>query len=237
MSHKLEIEEIKEKIHAKLSSSGWGRVLHGFIFSKDFEIIILQLAKQARDGKRFTPTLKNIFKAFEECPYDKLKVVIIGQDPYPGIHEADGIAFSLSKAEQIQPSLQFMFDAINTTVYNGSVESYEKDLKRWSNQGVLLLNIALTTTVGKAGQHYLIWQPFMAYLFDYLSWYCPGLVYIYMGKKAQEWSNCVNDNNYKFFISHPLSASYNNLPSWDSKNVFVETKNILKKNYNFNIEW
>jgi uracil-DNA glycosylase len=236
MSQKLDIEEIKEKFHAKLSQSGWGRVLHGFIFSKEFETIILQLAKQARDGKRFTPTLKNIFRAFEECPFSELKVVIVGQDPYPGYNQADGIAFSL-KDSDMQPSLDYILRAVNETVYNHQAVSHEKDLKRWSNQGVLLLNTALTTTVGKVGQHYLIWQPFIAYLFDYLSWYCPGLVYIYMGKKAEEWASCVNDNNYKFFVSHPASASYNNLPSWDSKNIFVETKDILKKNYNFDIEW
>jgi hypothetical protein len=58
-----------------------------------------------------------------------------------------------------------------------------------------------------------------------------------MGKKAEEWAECVNDNNYKFFVTHPASASYNSLQEWDSKDVFVKTKEILKKNYNFDIEW
>ena len=237
MSDKLDLEEIKEKVYAKLEPSGWARVLRGFIYSKEFETIILTLAKQSRDGKRFTPPMKNWFRAFEECPYSELKVVIIGQDPYPGIHQADGIAFSLSEAEQIQPSLQYMFDAINKTVYNGVNVSRDMDLKRWSNQGVLLLNSALTTTIGKIGQHYLIWRPFIAYLLDILSWNNPGLVYIYMGKKAEEWIECVNDNNYKFTVSHPASASYNNMTYWESKDVFVKTKDILKQNYKFDIEW
>jgi uracil-DNA glycosylase len=181
--------------------------------------------------------MKNWFRAFEECPYSELKVVMLGQDPYPGIHQADGIAFSLSQADEIQPSLKFMFDAINKTVYNDVKACIDKDLTRWANQGVLLLNTALTTSVGKIGQHYLIWRPFIAYLLDTLSWHNPGLVYIYLGKKAEEWIDCVNDNNYKFTVSHPASASYNNMIYWDSKDVFVKTKDILKKNYNFDIEW
>ena len=77
----------------------------------------------------------------------------------------------------------------------------------------------------------------MAYLFDQLTWNNNGLVYIYMGKKAEEWSDAVNDNNYKLFTSHPASASYNNLAEWNSDNVFVKTAEILKKNYKFDIEW
>jgi uracil-DNA glycosylase len=181
--------------------------------------------------------MKNWFRAFEECPYSELKVVMVGQDPYPGLNQADGIAFSLSEAQEMQPSLTFMLEEINRTVYNGVNASRAMDLKRWSNQGVLLLNTALTTNVGKIGQHYLIWRPFMAYLFDYLTWNNNGLVYIYMGKKAEEWADAVNDNNYKLFTTHPASASYNNLAQWDSNGAFVKTAEILKQNYKFDIEW
>lgn len=237
MSQKLDIEEIKDKFYKKLEPSGWARVLRGFIYSKDFENIILQLVKQTKDGKRFTPTMKDWFRAFEECPYDQLKVIIIGQDPYPNVGQADGIAFSLKNADDIQPSLDYMFKAINKTVYNDVKACRDKDLTRWANQGILLLNTALTTNIGKVGQHYLIWRPFIAYVFDWLTWNAPGLIYIYMGKKAEEWADCVNDNNYKFYVSHPASAHYNNLNEWDSQDVFVKTSEIVKKNYNFDIEW
>ena len=72
MNQKLDIEEIKEKILAKLEPSGWARVLKSFIYSSDFDNIIVELAKQAKDGKRFTPTMRNWFRAFEECPYSEL---------------------------------------------------------------------------------------------------------------------------------------------------------------------
>ena len=233
----LDIEEIKEKIHAKLEPSGWARVFRSFIFSSDFENIIKALAKQSKDGKRFTPAIKNWFRAFEECPYSELKVIIVGQDPYRGFGQADGIAFSLSTVDDIQPSLQYMFDAINKTIYDGSNICQNKDLKRWSNQGVLMLNTALTTTVGRPGQHHIIWRPFIAYLFDYLTWNNNGLVYIYLGKQAQQWMDAVNDNNYKLVAAHPAYASYQGYKEWDSNNVFKETSEILKNNYKFEIEW
>ncbi len=91
MSKSLNIEEIKDKIIDKLKLSGWDRILRSFIYSKEFEDIVFILLKQTQDGKRFTPTMKNWFRAFEECPYSELKMVIVGQDPYPGINQADGI--------------------------------------------------------------------------------------------------------------------------------------------------
>jgi uracil-DNA glycosylase len=238
MKDTIDIEEIKEKLYTKLESSGWARVLRGFIFSKDFDDIIKKLIKQTQDGKRFTPAIKNWFRAFEECPYNELKVVILGQDPYPGVNQADGIAFSCSITGDTQPSLKFMLDGIDRTLYNNQrVVDRNTDLKRWSNQGILLINTALTTSVGKIGQHYNIWQPFLAYLFDWLTWNNSGLVYIYMGKQAQLWSDAVNDNNYKFLISHPASAAYNNYEEWDCKDTFVKTDEIIKKNYNYSIIW
>jgi len=237
MNKKIDLEEIRTKILLKLEPSGWKPVLKSFIDSSDFEQLILQLIKFTKDGKRFTPTLKDVFRAFEECPYDKLKVVIVGQDPYPQFEVADGIAFSCSKTGELQPSLSYLLNAINLTVYNGHSVSTYVDLTRWANQGILLLNTALTTEVGKIGKHYAIWKPFMAYLFDTLTWNQNGLVYIYLGKQAQEWADCVNDNNYKFFLSHPASAAYNAETKWDSANVFVKTKDIIKKNYNEDLIW
>jgi len=232
----ISIDEIKEKFYNKLKKSGWAIPLRGFIYSKEFEDIIKALYSQSMNGSKFTPVLKNIFQAFELCPYDNLKVVILGQDPYPQIGVADGIAFSCSITREKQPSLDYLLKEINHTVYDDNNYSTDPDLSRWCEQGVLMLNTALTTTVGKIGQHYVLWEPFLAYLFDTLSWNKNGIVYIYMGKKAQEWYTAVNDNNYKFKVTHPAIAYYNN-NTWNSEDVFVKTKKILKENFNFEIEW
>jgi uracil-DNA glycosylase len=238
MSKTLDLDEIKQKILIKLQPSGWDRVLKSFINSSDFENIIKELAKQSRDGKRFTPSLKYIFRAFEECPYNELKVVMVGQDPYPHFGVADGIAFSCSLTEQEQPSFKYLLDAIDRTVHdNQGIVDRNPDLKRWSNQGILMLNTALTTNVGKVGQHYLIWRPFIAYLFDWLTWHNNGLIYLYLGNEAKKWSDAVNDNNYKFYTSHPASAAYNGNSIWECGDVFKEIYKITMKQYNHVIIW
>jgi uracil-DNA glycosylase len=234
MSTKL--SDVKDKIFAKLKKSGWDIPLKDFIYSEDFNKIIEYLYKDSINGKKFTPQLKDIFKAFEECPYKDLKVVFLGQDPYPGKDIADGIAFSCSYTKEAQPTLQALLDEVNKTVNEGFNISTNPDLTRWVNQGVLLINTALTTTTYKVGQHYIIWQPFMAYLFDVLTWYNPGTIYVYFGKKASEWKNAVNDNNYKFELMHPATSYYREEP-WDCKDVFNKINKILLDNNNQQIEW
>ena len=237
MTQTIDIEEIKQKLFNNLEDSGWGKVLKPFIFSSDFEDIIKQLVRLSKDGQRFTPKLSQLFRAFEECPYDELKVIIVGQDPYPQLGVADGIAFSCGNTLDQQPSLRYILNAVNRTVYDGVGVSTNPDLKRWANQGILMLNTALTTTVGKIGQHYAIWKPFLAYLFDHLTFGHTGLIYIYMGKQAHEWKDVVHDMNYKFLISHPASAAYQKKHHWDCKNVFVDVQKILKENNNFSLTW
>ena len=237
MNQKLDLEEIKDKLSAKLEPSGWALKLRSFIYSTEFDNIITQLAKSANNGKRFTPTLKQMFRAFEECPVNELKVIIMGQDPYPAVGVADGLAFSCSNTKELQPSLRYMLDEVNRTVYKGHPGSLDVDLTRWSNQGILLINTALTTAVGKIGEHYDLWKPFLAYLFDYLTWNETGLIYIYMGKEAKLWSEAVNDNNYKFFVPHPASAFYAKQERWDSENVFVKINEIVDRQFNAKIIW
>ena len=237
MKSTINIEDIKNKLYNNLKASGWARILKGFIYSKDFDNIIKELAKQSSEGKRFTPTFKNMFRAFEECPYDKLKVIVVGQDPYPTPGVADGIAFSCKNTPNLQPSIRYILTAINDTVYNGNATSSEQDLTKWANQGILLLNTALTTTVSKSGQHFKIWQPFTAYLFDWLNWHNSGIVYIYMGRKAEDWRDSVSDNNYKLIVSHPASAAYTKQQKWECNDVFSHTNKIMHDLYGEKIIW
>jgi len=236
MSNVLNLEEYKQKIFTKLEPSGWGRVLKSFIFSTEFNEILLNLHDLSTNGKRFTPPLKDVFRAFEECPYDELKVVVIGQDPYPTINVADGVSFSCSKTDREQPSLRFIFDAIQKDVYPNEPYNRDKDLTRWSKQGVLMFNTALTTEVNKIFQHYNIWHAFSAYVFDYLKNFNPGLVYVFLGKKAEDWEDSCGDNCTKFMVPHPASAAYNG-SKWNSKNVFNDVNEVLQHNFATKIIW
>lgn len=232
----IDLEDIKNKLYERLKLSGWGDKLKTFILSSDFDKVLTTLLAQAREGQRFTPPLKQVFRAFEECPYDKLKIVIIGQDPYPQMNTADGIAFSCSNENKIQPSLRYIFKELEATVYPDGY-TWDPNLARWSNQGILLLNTAFTTTISKIGQHYLLWQPFMAFLFDILTFQNPGLIYVFMGAKAKEWAESVPENNYKFFTTHPAFAAHTNNDKWDCQDIFNKISTIVEKNYNEKIIW
>ena len=236
----VDLEEIKIKLYEKLKPSGWGDKLKTFIMSEDFDRILKFLLSEAQQGKRFTPVMKQLFRAFEECPYKDLMVVTISQDPYPqmrdGVPVSDGIPFSCSNTGVVEASLRYMFKEVEETVYKDGY-TWDPNLARWSNQGVLMLNCALTTTLGKTGQHYKIWEPFMTFIFDMLTRNNPNLVYVFLGKKAAEWSDSIPDNNHKIFASHPASAAYADAERWNSDDAFNKVNEYLQKAYNCKIVW
>ncbi len=127
-------------------------------------------------------------------PLKDLKVVMLSQDPYPQPYVASGIAFSCDVTGKPEKSLKYIFKAIESTVYTDGY-TWDPDLTRWSNQGILMLNTALTTQINKSGTHYDLWRPFLTFLFDYITIHNPGLVYGFLGKKAQDWADVIPDNN------------------------------------------
>jgi uracil-DNA glycosylase len=238
MTQEINLEEIKEKLIEKLKPSGWAVKLKGFVQSSDFDKILQTLYNLREDGKRFTPPLKQVFRAFEECPVNKLKVIIIGQDPYPYLNVADGLAFSCSNTGKIQPSLRSIFDAINKTVHDDWPIEQNPDLTRWANQGVLLLNSALTCQVDKIGSHYAVWHEFLMYLMDILNYTDTGLIFILMGKQAQEVESLIGPHHHILKTSHPASAAYSK-EIWDCNDVFNKANTIIKgqNGSEFQINW
>ena len=238
MTDQINLEEIKVKLVERLQPSGWANKLRGFIQSSDFDKILDTLYKLRENGKRFTPPLKQVFRAFEECPVNKLKVIMIGQDPYPHLGVADGLAFSCSNTGKPQPSLKNIFEAVDTTVYDNIRKEYDPDLTRWANQGVLLLNSALTCQVDKVGSHYAIWQEFIAYTMDILNFTDTGLIFVLMGKQAQELEDMIGPHHIVKKISHPASAAYTKTV-WDCQDVFNEINKIIngQNGPEFKINW
>ena len=238
MTETINLEEIKLKLIEKLQPSGWATKLRGFIQSSDFEKILNELYKQRSEGKRFTPPLKYVFRAFEECPVDKLRVVMIGQDPYPHLNIADGLAFSCSLTNKPQPSLKNIFEAVDATVYDNERREYDANLVRWANQGVLLLNSALTCQVDKVGSHYNIWQDFISYVMDILNYTDSGLIFVLMGKQAQELEGLIGEHHHIIKVSHPASAAYTKT-TWDCGNMFNEINKIIngQNGPSFKINW
>ena len=225
----VDLENVKQQLIQKLKPNGWADRLKGFVYSSDFDDVIQKLIDARDSGKRFTPPLKYVFRAFEECPYNNVRVVIIGQDPYPQLGVADGLAFSCSLTGKEQPSLKYLFDAIESTVFPDDSRSQDPDLTRWANQGVLLLNSALTTEVGKPATQYDIWEAFLAYVLDLLNTTQGSMIFVLMGKKAQEFSVLLDEDRHHIFkVSHPASAAYTK-QVWDCDDVFNKVNEVITK--------
>lgn len=222
----IDITKLRENANKSLEESGWDAVLSPYINGLNFDYLVNKLVEEVNAGKRFTPKFKDIFNGFKYCPYDKLKVVIVGQDPYPQLGVADGIAFSCSNKGKAEKSLQYINTALGTN---------HTDLKCWANQGVLLLNTALTVEVNKIGSHYHLWKSFIEYLFEGLNRCCPNTIFILMGKKSQDWSTHLG-NSKILKCSHPASAAYSG-GRWDSNDVFEKANEELIKQDKTCINW
>ena len=234
----IDIVNLRESLNNKLVDSGWDKMLSPYINGLDFDVIMNTLVQNVNRGRRFTPKFKDVFNAFYECPYDKVKVVIVGQDPYPQLGSADGLAFSCSKKGKAEKSLQYILkQTIGSFTETGKViyTPEECDLKRWANQGVLLINTAFTVEVNKIGSHYHIWKPFTEYLFENLNRHKQDTVFILMGKKAEEWQTLLP--NCKILkCPHPASAAYRG-GEWDCKDVFEKSNSILETQEKTCINW
>lgn len=232
-------QQITDKLQEMLKPSGWHNLLKGFLVSEDFSRIIQTLEQQVSDNKRFTPPLKQVFKAFQECPLDKLKVVIVGEEPYHQMGVADGIAFSCGNTLKRETALRYIHKAVIDTIYKGEkdIKDLSCDLTNWSNQGVLLLNLALTTEINKPGRHFVLWRAFSQYLFDMLNAKKEPIVWVFLGEKAEFYSEFVEDHHVKLFASHPMSASEMKQSNWDCDNLFYNVNTHLQNLQLLKIVW
>lgn len=235
MSQQPNFKEIQQKLYEKLKPSGWGDALKLFLLGTEFTQILEILNEEKTNGERFVPQVKYLFRAFEECPLDKTQIVILGSDPYPYPNVPDGIAFSCSLQNKTEASLKQIQQAIAKEL---GIENYtpHNDLAYLANQGILLLNTALTVTIGKAGSHVDLWEPFMKQVFEVLNKHDRVRAYAFLGGKAKPWSDSVPNTNFKFFTSHPAAASYAQT-DWDSGNMFKNLDQLASEKLNLDISW
>lgn len=181
------------------------------------------------------PHPDNIFKAFELCKYNNLKVVILGQDPYPQKDIATGIAFGNS-TDEISPSLNILKEAcVDFTIPHNSI-IFDNSLESWCKQGVLLLNSALTCELNKPGSHTMLWRPFIKKLLINLSYRESGLIYILLGDNAKTFEPYIN-NKYNWVLKEKHPSYYARMNKLMPNTIFKETNKILKDNYNLKINW
>lgn len=159
-------------------------------------------------SQRIYPAGKNIFRAFDKCPFEQLKVVIIGQDPYHGPGQANGLCFSVADGVEFPPSLQNIFKEV--TDDTGAPLPASGDLDRWAEQGVLLLNAVLTVRAHQAASHAGHgWERFTDAVVRAISERRTGIVYMLWGSYAQKKGLIVNPERnciLKSVHPSPLSA-------------------------------
>ncbi|MDE6176321.1 MAG: uracil-DNA glycosylase [Paramuribaculum sp.] len=186
----------------------WKKALAAQWESERFEALT-HLIRKAYATTTVYPPASKIFAAFDACPLDKVKVVILGQDPYHGPGMANGLAFSVEPTVAIPRSLANIFREVHSDT--GAPIPANGDLTRWARQGVLLLNATLTVEAHKAGSHQRMgWEEFTDAVVDVLNRERSGLVFILWGSFAARKGERIDRSRHLVLTSphpSPLSAS------------------------------
>ncbi|MCG6139542.1 uracil-DNA glycosylase [Leptospira mtsangambouensis] len=187
--------------------SGWKEVLRDE-FEKPYFSNLREWVRDQYKSSTVFPPAKLIFNAFDSCPFDKVKVVILGQDPYHGPGQAHGLCFSVSEGVPFPPSLQNIFKEIADDLQKPIPKS--GNLTHWANQGVLLLNATLTVQKDKAGSHQNKgWEEFTDAAIKILAEKKSNIVFLLWGSFAQKKEVLIPPNKHLILKSahpSPLSA-------------------------------
>ena len=182
------------------------------------------------------PKGKDIFAAFDHSPFDKTKVVIIGQDPYHGPNQANGLCFSVKDGIPHPPSLINIFKEIETDL--GKPYPQSGNLERWADQGVLLLNATLTVRAHEAGSHQKKgWETFTDAVIKKLSDEKQDLIFLLWGGFAKKKAKLIDENKHHILTSgHPSPLSANR-GYWFGNRHFSQVNEILKNKGLEPINW
>lgn len=204
-------------------------------FDKDYFVKLTDFVRNEYRTKQIFPPAKLIFNAFEHTPFDKVKVVILGQDPYHNDGQAHGLSFSVPDGMPAPPSLVNIFKEINRDT--GIPVPRSGNLTRWANQGVLLLNATLTVQAHMAGSHQKKgWEAFTDAAIHKLAEGRENIVFILWGAYAQKKAAFIDANKHLVLRSvHPSPLSAHN--GFFGNNHFSEANKYLKSKGIEPIEW
>ena len=178
-----------------------------------------------------------LFKAFRTTPLSKVKVVILGQDPY---HDGsyDGFAFSNSdSSRRTSPSLQNILKEVEDDIYDGMLLDKDPNLERWAQQGVLLINTAHTVRKGLPGSHLNYWKEFTKHVLLLLSQQDRPMVWILWGKKASDIALTVIKNEKHLYIGSAHPSPYSAHSGFFGSRPFSRTNEYLEKHGSEKILW
>lgn len=214
--------------------STWEEILNGE-FEKEYFKNLTEFVKKEYLTQTIFPPGPFIFRAFNECSFDKVKVVILGQDPYhtPGV--ANGMSFSANPDKKVPPSLQNIYKELHSDL--GNPISSNPDLTNWARQGVLLLNATLTVRQGEAGSHQgKGWEEFTNNVIRIISEKKENLVFILWGAFAQKKEELIDVNKH-FIIKSPHPSPFSAHNGFFGSKPFSKTNDYLSSKGMSVIEW
>ena len=185
----------------------WKEILHAEFSKSYFENIVAFLKTEKAQGKIIYPPGSLIFNAFDKTPFSKLKVLLLGQDPYHGKGQAMGLSFSVPKGIRPPPSLNNIFKELNEDI--GLPVPATGDLTPWAEQGVMLLNAALTVRAGEPNSHAKIgWHQFTDAVIKRASEEKEGIIFLLWGAFAHQKQDLIDQTkHYVLKAAHPSPFS------------------------------
>ncbi|MEK7570779.1 MAG: uracil-DNA glycosylase [Patescibacteria group bacterium] len=213
--------------------ASWKKALAGE-FQKPYWEELTSFTREQYTTKKVYPPAPNIFRAFDLCPFDSVKVVIVGQDPYHGAGQANGLSFAVNEKVPLPPSLKNIYQEIRNDLGIAPLQS--GDLSRWATQGVLMLNSVLTVAAGQPTSHAgKGWEQFTDAAIQVLTAKRNHIVYMLWGRYAQNKGAVIDrENNLVLQSGHPspYSASL-----FFNKHHFSQTNKYLEENELSPIDW
>lgn len=212
----------------------WRRILEPETKEPYFEKLAKFIKAEYREQKVY-PAPKNIFRAFDLCPFEEVKAVILGQDPYHGEGQANGLCFAVQSDMALPPSLQNIFKEIKEDMLITPLP--DGDLSRWARQGVLLLNATLTVRAATPGSHQKKgWEIFTDQIIKTLSEQKSGLVFLLWGNFAKEKGKMIDRSKHSVLEgAHPSPFSAYN--GFFGCRHFSKTNEYLIKKGKEKIDW
>lgn len=203
---------------------------------KDMIDIGTKVAK-LRAATLVIPSKKDTFKAFELTPPDKLKVILVGQDPYPKYGQPTGVAFGvdIEKSKTVPFSLKMILEEVENTTDVLQLTP-DHSLESWCEQGVLMLNTAFTLEAGRIGSHTEMWKPFTERLLKDITTKYSDVPVIFLGAKAAAFEDCLNGNPV-IKASHPAAEAYGRRGGFLKSGVFSKCNEVLEEQGKTPIEW
>ena len=213
----------------------WKEVLQEEFSKPYFEQLVLFVKREYSENICY-PKGQQIFSAFNHCPLPEVKVVIIGQDPYHGAGQANGLCFSVHDGIPHPPSLVNIFRELNTDL--GVPYPLSGNLERWASQGVLLLNATLTVRANSAGSHQKQgWETFTDAVIKAVSTHCNHVVFMLWGGYAKEKAKLIDPAKHCILTAgHPSPLSANR-GYWFGNKHFSKANAYLKANGKNEIIW